>query len=117
MTLTYSDRIMQAIKLALDARMPVIEKKLNKDLANGEGFGTPLVTLDVEITPLPKRGKRVRKASVRISTKWTAGKEFVTVELDDQDQTQLPMDNSEPADLKDSHAEREDRFTDAAPEA
>ena len=89
MTLTYAERIMQAIKVALDKRMPVIEKKLNDDLANGEGLGTPLVTLDVEITPLPKRGKKVRKASVRISTKWTEQKEYVTVELDDPDQTQL----------------------------
>ena len=80
MTLTYADRIMQAIKLALDARMPVIEKKLNDDLANGEGLGTPLVTLNIEITTLPKRGKRVRKVSASISTKWTAAKEFVTVE-------------------------------------
>ena len=89
MTLTYSDRIMQAIRVALEKRMPVIEKKLNEDLANGEGFGTPLVTLNIEITPLPKRGKRVRKVSVRISTKWTAQKEFVTIEIDDPDQTQL----------------------------
>ena len=80
---------MQAIQAALAKRMPVIEKKLNEDLANGEGFGTPLVTLDIEITPLPKRGKKVRKVSVRISTKWTAQKEFVTIEIDDPDQTQL----------------------------
>lgn len=59
---------MQAIEAALDKRMPVIEDMLNKDLANGEGLGTPIVTLDVEITPLPKRGKKVRKVSVRIST-------------------------------------------------
>lgn len=89
MTLTYSDRIMQAIKVALAKRMPVIEKKLNEDLANGEGFGTPLVTLDIEITPLPKRGKKVHKVSVRISTKWTEQKEFVTIEIDDPDRTQL----------------------------
>lgn len=83
---------MQAIQAALDKRMPVIEEMLNKDLANGEGLGTPIVTLDVEITPLPKRGKRVRKASVRISTKWTANKEYVTVELDDPDQAQMFSD-------------------------
>lgn len=114
MTLTYADRIMQAIKLALDARMPVIEKKLNDDLANGEGLGTPLVTLDIEITPLPKRGKRVRKVSARISTKWTTAKEFVTVELDDPDQTQLQMGEGLPPN---PGTELEERFTDAAPEA
>lgn len=89
MTLTYSDRIMQAIKVALDQRLPEIEKKLAKDIAEGESLLTPLVSLDVEITPLPKRGKKVRKVSVRISTKWTARKEFVTIEIDDPDQTQL----------------------------
>ena len=89
MTLTYSDRIMQAIKVALDKRLPEIERKLAKDIAEGEGLLTPLVSLDVEITPLPKRGKKVRKVSVRISTKWTAKKEFVTIEIDDPDQTQL----------------------------
>lgn len=33
MTITYSDRIMQAIKAALDKRLPEIEKKLAKDIA------------------------------------------------------------------------------------
>lgn len=89
MTITYSDRIMQAIKVALDKRLPEIERKLSKDIAEGEGLLTPLVSLDVEITPLPKRGRKVRKVSVRISTKWTAQKEFVTIEIDDPDQIQL----------------------------
>jgi len=91
MTTTYSERIMQAIKAAMDQRLPIIEKKLNEDLANGEGLGTPLVTIDVEITPLPKRGKRVRKVSARISTKWVAPKEYITVELDDPEQEQMAL--------------------------
>ena len=115
MNITYSQRIMQAIQAAMNARLPIIEDKLKRDPASGEGFGNPIVSIDLCFTPLPKRGKRVRRVLARVKTKWTEPEFSVEVELDDPNQEQLPMGDPEPTPQTPDPAEREDGFIDATP--